>query len=260
MRRMMQAITVSFLLSPFAVAQDLPGTAPHAVPTPEVAPVANVPSAYDPPAFYPTTGGQPYSSLTSYMMCHDNCKDFWAGYSAERAARAAKLCQECSHGHCHMGHGCLNGCNSSGCCSSSGTPCDGHACGNSLASNNVPTNRYQQSWASLYRTPDSANNSSATPGSEVMMASRGKNPSRNDGQSSLLVADQSTSQQRGGSPGYADRNAGRVVQHVVSPYVKPRNAPQAASSGTGDQQAGLKPTKPMHFQATLPPSDGRWAR
>ncbi len=78
---------------PFAVAQDLPGNATHAVPTPEVAPVANVPSAYDPPTFYPAAGGQPYSSLTSYMMCHDNCKNFWAGYSAERAARAAKLCQ-----------------------------------------------------------------------------------------------------------------------------------------------------------------------
>ena len=260
MRCMMQAITVSFLLSPFAVAQDLPGTATHAVPTPEVAPVANVPSAYDPPTFYPAAGGQPYSSLTSYMMCHDNCKDFWAGYSAERAARAAKLCQECSHGHCHKGHGCLTGCNSSGCCSSSGTPCDGQACGNTLASNKLPTNRYQQSWASLYRTPDSANSSSTTPSSETMIANRGRQPSVDVGQTSLLVTDQSNAQQRGSNAGYANRNSGRSDQQVVSPYMKQRNVPQAASSSAGERQAGLKSSKPMYFQATLPPSDGRWAR
>lgn len=256
MRCMMQAITVSFFLSPFAVAQDLPGTATHAVPTPEVAPIVNVPSAYDSPTFYPTTSGQPYSSLSSYMMCHDNCKDFWAGYSAERAARAAKLCQECSHGHCHKGHGC----NSSGCCTTAGAHCDGQACGNTMASNNVPTNRYQQSWASLYRTPDSVNSTSTTLNSELMIANRGRNPSRNDGQTSLLVADQPTTQQRGSNAGYANRNVGRADQQVASPYMKQRNVPQAASSSTGEQQAGAKSSKPMHFQATLPPSDGRWAR
>lgn len=260
MRCMMQAITVSFLLCPFAVAQDLPGTASHAVPAPEVAPVVNVPLTYDPPTFYPTTGGQPYSSLTSYMMCHDNCMDFWAGYSAERAARAGKLCQECGHGHCHKGHGCLNGCNSSGCCSSAGTPCDGQACGNNLASNKVPTNRYQQSWASLYRVPDSVPPHSMTPSSEQMIANRGRNPSRNGGQTSLLAADQSTTQQRGNNAGSVDRNIRRADQQVVSPYMKQRNALQAASSASGEQQAGLNSSKPMHFQATLPPSDGRWAR
>ena len=171
MRRMMQAITVSFLLSSFAVAQDLPGVTPHAVPAPDVAPVVNVPSAYDSPTFYPTTGGQPYSSLTSYMMCHDNCKDFWAGYSAERAARAAKLCQECNHGHCHLGHGCSSGCKSTGDCTT-GTGCDGQACGTTVASKNNLTNRYQQSWASLYREPDSVNGSSSTPTSELMIANR----------------------------------------------------------------------------------------
>jgi hypothetical protein len=257
MRRMMQAITVSFLLSSCAVAQDLPGVSSHAVPAPNVAPVVNIPTAYDTPTFYPTTGGQPYSSLTSYMMCHDNCMDFWAGYSAERAARAAKLCQECNHGHCHKGHGCLTGCNSSGCCTSTGTPCDGQACGNTLANNKVLTNRYQQAWATLYRDPDSANSPSTAPSSELMIANRGKRPSMNDGRTSLLVSDQPTVQQRGSN---ADRNVGRVDQQVVSPYMKHRNAPQGAFSSTGEQQAGLKSPKPVHFQATLPPSDGRWAR
>ncbi|MFN7875817.1 MAG: hypothetical protein ACK5PB_10900 [Pirellula sp.] len=260
MRCMMQAITVSFLLSPFAVAQDLPGTASNTIPTPEVAPVVSVPSTYDPPTFYPTTGGQPYSSLTSYMMCHDNCKNFWAGYPAERAARAAKLCQECSHDHCRKGLGWLTGSNSNGCCTSTGTPCDGQACGNTMASNNVPTNRYQHSWASLYRTSDSINHHSTTPTSELMVANRDRNPSKSDGQTSLLVDDQSPTQQRGNQAGYADRSVGRPDQQVVSPYMKQNNKPQAEFSSTGEQQTGLNPSKPMHLQTTLPPSDRRWSR
>jgi hypothetical protein len=260
MRRMMQAITVSFLISSCAVAQDLPGVASHAVPAPNVAPVVNIPTAYDTPTFYPTTGGQSYSSLTSYMMCHDNCKDFWAGYSAERAARAAKLCQECNHGHCHKGHGCLTGCNSSGCCTSTGTPCDGQACGNTLANNNILTNRYQQAWATLYRDPDSVNVPSSTPNSDLMIANRVRKPFTNDGQSSLLVSEQPTTQPRGNHTGHSDRNVGHIEQQVISPYMKARTAPQSTFPSTAEQQAGLKSGRPMHFQATLPPSDGRWAR
>lgn len=259
MRRMTQAITVSFLFSPFAVAQDLPGVASHAAPVPDVTPVVNEPMAYDPPTFYPTDGGQPYSSLTSYMKCHDNCKDFWAGYSSERAARAAKLCEECNHGHCQMGHRCSSGC-SSAACGTSGGSCDGEARGNAITSNQVLTNRYQHPWASLSRDPGPVNGSLSAPNSDSTIANRVRKLFTSSGQNSLLVSDQPTVQQRGSQMGQADRSEGHLEQQVVSPYMKATTAPQPTNSPPAAQQAAWRSGKPMHFQATLPPTDGKWAR
>ncbi|MCU0711774.1 MAG: hypothetical protein MUC43_06915 [Pirellula sp.] len=242
MRRMMHAITVPLLFSSIAVAQDLPGPVVHATPAPVVVPSVESTAITAPTEFYPTTSGQPYSALTSYMMCHDNCKDFWAGYSAERAAIASRLCKECKHRHCH-GHqgcatGCSTGCSSSGCVGGGSAGCDAQSgCGPVPQANHV-ANRYQQSWSTLYGVADTRNGSSATSGSGVALASRtAPNATGAGAKMSLLVPGQ-----------------------VVSPYLKARQPTQGSVTAHAGWQPGVQSAAPVYKQATMPPASGSWAR
>ena len=267
MRRMMHAITVPLLLSSFAVAQDLPGLPLQETPAPVVAsevvpPVVDVTPVHGQPEFYPAVSEQPYSPLATYMSCNDSCKDFWAGYSAERAAIAARLCKECKHGHRHGCQSCSTSCNTPECGNGTNAGCEVPSNSSKAACNNIVANRYRQPWASLHRDPGMLNNSKAVQKSDVAIAKRDlQKPIANDSKMSLMVSSQPTIPSKGS---IVQKSAsvlnGPIEQPLISPYLKSSNAPQATFTSTDGQQSALQTARPLYLQATLPSSDGKWAR
>ncbi|MFN7290710.1 MAG: hypothetical protein ACK5YR_14465 [Pirellula sp.] len=267
MRRMMHAITVPLLLSSFAVAQDLPGLplqeTPASVVAPEVAPpVVDVTPIYGQPKFGPAVGEQPYSPLATYMSCNDSCKDFWAGYSAERAAIAARLCKECKHGHRHDCQSCSTSCTTTDRGNGTNAGCEVPSNSSKAACNSIVTNRYRQSWASLHRDPDMMNNSITVQKSDRAIAKRElQKPFANDPKKSLMVSSQPTVPSKGSiAKESASVLNGPTEQPLISPYLKSSNAPQSMFTSTDGQQSALQTTRPIYLQGTLPSSDGKWAR
>lgn len=260
MRRMMHAITVPLLFSSVAFAQDLPDAGVHSAPAITVAPSVEAIPASPTPEFYPTSSGQPYSALSSYMTCHDNCKDFWAGYSAERAAIAARLCKECNHRHCHSCQSCGTGSCNTGCGGGVSGGCDSQGC--APTGHGSIANRYQQSWSTLYGASEATRGTSA--GATSALVSNGRpnhNPNMTNGANSLLVPSQSNAQARGNAPAAAWATYPQTSgQPVMSPYLKARNASQDSVSKNGWRQGGPQKDGPMYMQATVPPTSGSWAR
>lgn len=261
MRRMMHAITVPLLFSSVAFAQDFPDAGVHSAPAITVAPAVEAIPANPAPEYYPTSSGQPYSALSSFMTCHDNCKDFWAGYSAERAAIAARLCKECNHRHCHSCQSCVTG----GCHTGCGVGgCDSQSCDS--AGHGSIANRYQQSWSTVYGASEATRGAATgVAGALVNNGRRDQNPHMNNGANSLLVPSQGNAQARGNAPAagwaaYPQTSGQPGNQPVISPYLKARNASQDSVSKNGWRQGGPQKDGPMYMQATVPPTSGSWAR
>jgi hypothetical protein len=104
------------------------------------------------------------------------------------------------------------------------------------------------------------NSSAPALNNEVIVAKRAAQKPATNMKMSLLVSSQPAAQSRGQGVGQVASQIGNAEQQVVSPYLKARNAPNASFTSAGDQQAALQSANPVHFQATLPPSDGKWAR
>ena len=278
MRRMMHAIVLPLIFTPVLNAQDLLGVAVHEPPPPVVATHEAVPIAGYQTEFYPIGGEQPYSPLAVYMSCNDNCKDFWAGYSAERAAIASRLCNECSHRHGKGCHSCYGGCSSHACgpasnvsancqsgnCNSRiGASCDAHASNQTANPSSIATNRYKPGWSTLYRDPAPSFETMHRQGpSSVVMVKRAI-PAQSQptpAKMSLLVSKQSLSAQGNGGalprPIYNDESNPRPA---ISPYLKSSNKTPIAGPAIGtpaDSNSGSV----TYRSATLPPSGGTWAR
>ena len=259
MRRMMHAIAVPFLFSTSVYAQEsiVPS---HEVPPP-VSSVTTEPmhpgaprdgfvtmggtQAYSSPEFYSGVGEQPYSQLATYMSCQDGCKDFWAGYAAERASIAARLCKECNHGHCKTSAACNTACGPAAC----DVGCDGQISHNALARNSAVANRYKQDWATLHSNPAGSNSTSVGVQSVAVAKRNDQTQQRNTDNRSLLVTNQ-----------YASQSAMEKDRPVISPYLKGRNIPSTPSDVTALKPASNAPANAVHLQAPLPPSEGKWAR
>jgi hypothetical protein len=106
------------------------------------------------------------------------------------------------------------------------------------------------------------NNTLIAPNNEVMVAKRApQRPTTTDTKMSLLVSSHPKVQSDGAIAGQsASKLVSHVEQPVVSPYLKAENAPQVSRTPTGGQHAALQTSKPVYYQATLPPSDGKWVR
>lgn len=251
MRCTMQALLILTISTPVALSQEAPITGVPIEGSPvEVSPVAPAHTAlhpaYEAPQFYPLSCETPISQVASLLSCNDNCKDFWSGYAAERAAIASKLCRDCSHGVAHksclkcnvggLGHSAPAGCTPVGCDAS---PASGHT-------DTLAKNRYRSSWSSLHSVP-------AQPGlnSDVMVAQRTRPsqaaPAEETTTMSLVVSKNS------------DVATTQTARPVVSPYLKNREE-KADSIPTAAKQPGTRSTGSVYFQATLPPSSGGWAR
>ena len=106
------------------------------------------------------------------------------------------------------------------------------------------------------------NNSKTVQTSEMAIAKRDlQKPVANDSMMSLMVSGQPTIPSKGS---IAQESAavlnGPIEQPLISPYLKSNNAPQATFTSTDGQQSALQTTRPLYLKATLPSSDGKWAR
>jgi hypothetical protein len=251
MRCTMRALLILTIFASEAISQEAPitgvpiGGAPVGVSPVAPAHTAQHPT-YEAPQFYPLGCETPISQVASFLSCNDNCKDFWSGYAAERAAIASKLCRDCSHGSAYkscltccaggLGHSAPPGCNPVGCDAS---PVSGHT-------NTLAKNHYRSSWSSLHSVP-------AQPGldSDVMVARRTR-PSQ-----AALAKETTTMSLVVSKNSYTA--ATQTAGPVVSPY--PRNRMEKADSiPTAARQPATRSKGSVHLQATLPPSSGSWAR
>jgi hypothetical protein len=106
------------------------------------------------------------------------------------------------------------------------------------------------------------NKSLNAPNNEAVIAKRApQRPTTIDKKVSLLVSSQPKVPSEEAVAGQsAPKLVSQVEQPVVSPYLKAVNATQVSHTPTGGQHAALQTSKPVYYQATLPPSDGKWTR